>query len=101
MAKTGTTDGPPATATAAQRWQTGWMLGAFVVYLLLLPGFGFVLATVPFFAALMLLFGEWRWLRVGLGSVAMTAFLYILFRHGFNVFLPRGVVPDLLGGLSL
>lgn len=83
----------------AQRRQTVWALGAFVVYLVILPGLGFLVATVPFFAVLMVLFGEKRWLWVAVGSIGMTVFLYVLFRHGFSVFLPRGVLPDLIGGI--
>ena len=73
-----------------------WALGAFVVYLVILPGLGFLLATAPFFAVLMVLIGEKRWLWVALGSIGMTISLYVLFRHGFAVFLPSGVLPDLL-----
>ena len=89
---------PPA-MDAAQRRQTMWMLGAFVAYLAILPGLGFLVATTPFFAVLMVLFGEKRWLWVALGSIGVTVFLYVLFRHGFSVYLPRGVLPDLLSGI--
>ena len=85
--------------TAAQRWRAAWALGAFVAYLAFLPGLGFLLATAPFFAVLMVLYGEKRWLWVAIGSIAMTISLYVLFRHGFNVFLPRGVLPDLTFGI--
>ena len=84
---------------AAQRWRATWALGAFVAYLVILPGFGFLLATVPFFAVLMVLFNERRPVRVAIGSIAVTVFLYVLFRHGFSIFLPRGFVPDLTIGL--
>ena len=47
----------------------------------------------------MVLFGERRWLWVVIGSVATTTILYILFRHGFSVFLPRGILPDLIDGI--
>ena len=90
---------PVSTGDTEQRWRTIWALGAYVAYLVILPGLGFPLATVPFFAALMILFGERRWLWVAVGSIAMTVFLYVLFRHGFNVFLPRGVLPDLTAWL--
>ena len=85
--------------SAAQRWQTVWALGTFVVYLATLPGLGFMVATAPFFAVLMVLFGEKRWLWVAIGSIGMTVFLYVLFRHGFSVFLPRGILPDLIDGI--
>lgn len=86
---------PVTTSTAAQRRQMIWALGAFVAYLAILPGLGFLLATAPFFAVLMVLFGEKRPFRVAIGSIGVTVFLYVLFRHGFSVFLPRGILPDL------
>ena len=55
-----------------------------------------VLSTIPFFAALMVLFGEARPLRVSTGSILSTAFLYLLFRHGFGVFLPTGLLKGLV-----
>ncbi len=73
-----------------------WALAAFVVYLAALPGLGFLIATAPFFTALMVLYGERRPLRVGLGAIAMTALLYVLFRHGFSVFLPRGLLAGIV-----
>ena len=79
-----------------QRWRAILALGAFLAYLVALPGLGFLLATIPFFAILMVLFGERRWLWVVLGSIGVTVSLYVLFRHGFDVFLPRGILPDLI-----
>ncbi|MEP4378149.1 MAG: tripartite tricarboxylate transporter TctB family protein [Alphaproteobacteria bacterium] len=88
--------GGPAPAQVQGRWRAGWALGVFVVYLAILPGLGFILATAPFFAALMLLFGETRTLRVAAGAIIATALLYFLFRHGFNVFLPTGVLKGIV-----
>lgn len=95
-------DGAPegAQGDGTKRWPAVWALGAFLAYLLALPGLGFLLATIPFFAALMILFGEKRWLWVAIGSIGMSVALYVLFRHGFGVFLPRGVLPDLLAIIS-
>jgi putative tricarboxylic transport membrane protein len=73
-----------------------WALAAFVIYLALLPKLGFVLATAPFFAVLMSLFGERRWWLVAIGAIGATALLYFIFRHGFNVFLPRGILKDII-----
>lgn len=86
----------PVPAPAAGRGRAIWVLGVFVVYLVTLPGLGFILATIPFFAALMVLFGEVRPLRVALGAVVTTGFLYLLFRHGFGVFLPTGVLKGIV-----
>lgn len=95
-------DGGQAAATPinpAQRRLVVWALGAFIAYLVVLPGLGFLVATAPFFAVLMVLFGERRWLWVVVGSAAITVSLYVLFRHGFSVFLPRGILPDLIAGI--
>ncbi len=88
-------DGPPP-PQGGVRLRAIWALGAFFVYLLILPGLGFLLATAPFFAALMILFGETRALRVAAGAIAATAVLYLLFRHGFGVFLPTGVLKGIV-----
>ncbi len=72
-------------------------LAAFVVYLALLPVLGFLVASIPFFAAMMALYGERRPAWLALGSVACPAGLFVLFRHLFQIPLPRGVLP-MLGG---
>ena len=86
----------PVPPRGAERRRAIWALGVFVVYLAVLPGLGFILATAPFFAALMVLFGEVRPLRVALGAIIATGFLYLLFRHGFGVFLPTGVLKGIV-----
>lgn len=78
------------------RGRAVWALGAFIVYLAILPGLGFVVATVPFFGALMALFGERRPLRLALGAVGTTVALYLVFRHGFGVFLPAGILAGIV-----
>lgn len=88
-------NGPVPTGSEG-RLRAIWALGLFVVYLVILPGFGFLLATAPFFAALMVLFGETRVLRVAAGAIVATAALYLLFRHGFGVFLPTGLLKGIV-----
>jgi len=75
----------------------GAFLAAFVAYVVLLPGLGFVLAGIPFFAVVMLLFGERRKVWIFLASVIGPILLFAIFRHGFNVVLPRGILGSLLG----
>jgi hypothetical protein len=60
------------------------------------PGLGFILATVPFFAVMMVLFGERRLIWVCGGAVCATVLLYTLFRYGFGVFLPRGLLAGIV-----
>lgn len=90
----------PATERApdetGQRRRAAWALGAFVAYVAIMPSLGFILATAPFFAVMMVLFGERRPLWVGGGAVCATVLLYVLFRHGFGVFLPRGLLAGIV-----
>ena len=70
----------------------GWLvLGAFVVYLLAMPTLGFLTASVPFFAVLTWSYGERRPIVVVLTSVVVPAALLLVFRSGFQIFLPRGI----------
>ena len=67
-----------------------WTLGAIVAYVLAFGRLGFVLATVPFLAVLLLVYGERRWpvvLAVALGATGVT---YALFAVWLGVPLPPG-----------
>jgi hypothetical protein len=74
-----------------------WVLAAFVAYLIALPPLGFVVATVPFFAALMVAYGERRALWLGAGALGVPILLFVVFRYGFGVLLPRGLLSGLVG----
>lgn len=83
-------------------WRGALGLIWFAVYLAALGLVGFVVASVPFFAGLMWLFGERRALWIITGSAGVTLFLYALFQQGlylsslfgedwrFIIPLPRG-----------
>ena len=73
-----------------------WALAAYVGYLAVMPGLGFILATAPFFAVMMVLFGERRPIWVGGGAICVTVLLYALFRYGFGVILPRGLLAGIV-----
>ena len=79
-----------------RRRLAGWALGVFAVYLALMPTLGFILATLPFFAIMMFLYGERRAVWIGVGTVSATILMYVLFRHGFGVFLPRGLLAGIV-----
>jgi putative tricarboxylic transport membrane protein len=72
-------------------------LTLFVVYVAALPFTGFVIASVPFFAALMWLYGERRRGWIGVVSLALPVILVLVFRHGLQIPLPTGVLATLLG----
>ncbi len=69
----------------------------FALYLAALPGLGFLVAGIPFFAGLMMLYGGARGVWVAVASVAMPVFLFYAFRDGFQILLPLGVLPVWLG----
>lgn len=73
--------------------RTAWfMLAAFAIYLTLLPVAGFILASIGFFAVLMLLYGERRPAVIALASTGVTVLLFLIFRYGFQIVLPRGLL---------
>ena len=69
----------------------------FVGYVATLPYLGFLLASVPFFAGLMILAGErrLRWLLVPCLGVPLV--LFLLFRYLFRLPLPRGLFVGWFG----
>jgi len=71
-------------------------LSLYFVYLLLLPPLGFVLASAPFFAALMALYGERRPAWLVTGGIGVTVLLFVLFRYVFGVLLPRGLLESIV-----
>lgn len=72
-------------------------LTLFVAYVALLPLAGFVIASVPFFAALMWLYGERRWGWISALSVALPVILVLIFRDGLQIPLPTGALSGFLG----
>lgn len=66
------------------------VLGAFTAYLLVLPYAGFVLASVPFTALLIQLYGGRHRLALVAGAIGMPVALFLLFREVFNILLPAG-----------
>jgi putative tricarboxylic transport membrane protein len=77
-----------------QKWgipakRFGVLLLISFAYTRILEGAGYLLATPPLIAGVMLLFNEKRWMRIATVSIFTTVFLYILFRVVFRVPLPR------------
>lgn len=65
-------------------------LAAFFCYLALLPIVGFVIASVVFFAVMMVLYGSRRPIAIVAASVLIPLALFVVFRFGFQIILPRG-----------
>jgi putative tricarboxylic transport membrane protein len=71
-------------------------LGLAVAYLALLPSLGFLAANIPFFAGLMILFGERRPIWIVVGALGVPVVLFYLFRDVFQILLPAGVLVGLV-----
>ena len=86
-------DGDDARHEISDGFLSRWLvaLTLFFVYLILLPYSGFLVASVPFFAALMWLYGERNRLVLALASVVIPVGLFYIFRLGFQILLPTGV----------
>jgi len=72
-------------------------LTLFVAYVAALPFTGFVIASVPFFAALMWLYGERRRGWIVAVSVMLPVILVLVFRNALHIPLPTGALAGLLG----
>ena len=86
---------PKAPDVATNKYLWGGV--AFVVYLAALPTLGFLAANIPFFLALMYLYGERRWLWLLGGSIGISIALFFLFREVFQIRLPSGILSGVVG----
>ncbi|MEQ8193173.1 MAG: tripartite tricarboxylate transporter TctB family protein [Rhodospirillales bacterium] len=73
------------------------MLGIFAAYLAALPFLGFLAAGIPFFAGLVFVYGGLRPIPFTLAAAGIPVGLFFLFRHVFQIPLPRGTL-EILGG---
>jgi Tripartite tricarboxylate transporter TctB family. len=71
-------------------------LAVFLVFIITLPYLGFILAAIPFVAVFMWFYGEHRKIVLIIGALGIPVILYVLFRHGFGVMLPRGLLAGLI-----
>jgi hypothetical protein len=72
-------------------------LVVFGIYVALLSSAGFMAASVPFFAVLMVLYGERRWIAIGAASLVVPVILVLLFRYVLQVPLPEGALSGWIG----
>ena len=83
--------GGETTRPAAASRLPALTIAAFFVYLAALPFAGFIVASIVFFAVLMLLYGSRKPLLVGAASTLVPVVLFVIFRYGFQIVLPRGI----------
>lgn len=69
-----------------------YALAAAILYLAALPYAGFIVASVPMFAALMYFYGSRNKIMIAISSVLIPVALYIIFRFAFQIVLPRGIL---------
>lgn len=82
-----------APAFAADRRQTLLFLGAValaVLYVLVIPVAGFLLATPVLVFGMMMLYGNRKYLLCAVISIAVTVAVWALFTKVFLIFLPAG-----------
>jgi len=72
----------------------GLVYAAIVIYGLVLPVLGYVLATVLFLAAEFRLLGVRSWVRIALLTVVTTVAFYVLFVHYGEMVFPRGILGE-------
>ena len=82
--------------SAAAKSKVAQVLGLFAVYVAVLPSLGFLVASVPFFGGMMAVYGERRPLWLVLGSIGVSVGLFYLFRLGFTIYLPVGVLKGMI-----
>lgn len=67
------------------------VLAWFGLFVASLPWAGFIIGGVPFFAGMILFYGERRPHWVVLGAITIPISLFYLFREAFQIMLPTGL----------
>ena len=68
------------------------LAAVFFLYILVVKPLGYILSTILVFPVFMFIYGERRWLRMGVISVVFSVVTFYLFERVFYVFLPHGSV---------
>jgi hypothetical protein len=89
-AQSGTPEPAPEAPAAGGARRAAWTLGALVAYVFAFERLGFLLATAPFLAILLLAYGERRWPVVLAVALGATGAAYALFALWLGVPLPAG-----------
>lgn len=72
------------------------VFGAILGYVILLGTVGYILATVLFVTAMLLLAGERRWHVIGLYAIALPVALFYVFSGYLSIALPGGFIEEML-----
>lgn len=66
------------------------MIGTGIFYIFAFELLGFLVTTILFIIAIMMITGERGWRKLGITSVAVSISLYFIFKELLNVLLPLG-----------
>ncbi len=69
------------------------IIGCMAGYVAVLDIIGFLPGTAVFICAVLLLMGERRWYRLAGISIAFSAVIYLIFKVGLAIPLPKGFLP--------
>ena len=76
--------------------RTAGMAGSVVAFAVLLNPLGYVLATAICFFAVAATLGARHYVRLGVGSLALSVAIYVAFTQGLGIFLPPGLLDGIL-----
>ncbi len=68
------------------------LVASFALYLILIRYLGYLITTPVFFFIFMLIYGERKWLRMGIISISFTVIAFFLFEKIFYIILPHGML---------
>lgn len=66
------------------------LAAVFFLYIMVVKPLGYIVSTIIVFPVFMFIYGERRWLRMGIISVVFSVVTFYLFEKVFYVFLPHG-----------
>lgn len=68
------------------------LAASFALYVFVVRYLGYLITTPIFFFLFMLIYGERKWIKMGIISVSFTLVVYFLFEKIFYIILPHGIL---------
>ena len=68
------------------------LAASFALYVFVVRYLGYLITTPLFFFLFMLIYGERKWIKMGIISVSFTLVVYFLFEKIFYIILPHGIL---------
>ena len=93
IATAAVSDGETTPANGGRPWFVlPAVFAVLILFTLVLAEIGYVIASLVLIAVVMMLLGERRLLAVAVTSIALTTAVFVVFRYGFNIVLPEGIL---------